>query len=38
MALDRAFSNDLKSKWDELLAGQYEWSSIGEQLCQKEMV
>ncbi len=38
MALYRALRNDLKSKREELLAGQYEWFSIGEQLYQKEMV
>ncbi len=38
MALDRALSNDLKSKWDELLAGQYEWSSISKQLREKGLV
>jgi len=38
LALDRALRNDLKSKQDELLASQYEWFSIGEQLYRKEMV
>ncbi len=27
-----------KKYWDELLAGKYECSSIGEQLCQKGLV
>jgi hypothetical protein len=29
---------DAKSYWDELLAGKYEWSSIGKQLRQKGLV
>lgn len=29
---------EAKGKWDELLAGKYEWSSIGKQLREKGMV
>jgi len=29
---------EAKKNWDELLAGQYEWSSIGKQLRQKGLV
>jgi hypothetical protein len=29
---------EAKSKWDELLAGKYEWSSIGKQLREKGLV
>ena len=29
---------DAKACWDELLAGKYEWSSIGNQLRQKGLV
>jgi hypothetical protein len=29
---------EAKSKWNELLAGKYEWSSIGKQLREKGLV